>query len=1040
MPTAMIPRLPDREATAPAYRAFLAALASGGFRGGVSGDLATRFVHASDNSIYQQLPQAVLRPRDHDDVVRIMRLLGEPRFAAIRLAPRGGGTGTDGSSLTDGLVVDLSRCLDRIVEIDPQRRRVRVQPGVVLGQLNAALRPLGFQFGPTVSPHDRATLGGMIATDAAGKGSRIHGKTSDHVLSLRAVLPGGEVLEAALRSAEEVAALIAAGGRVGSLYREVQATLVEHAAAIEARWPRLERFLAGYTLPRARDATTGAIDLAQLFCGAEGTLGIVTEATLRIVPLPKVRRVAFVGYASFDDAVGAASILAGNPAAIETIDDTVFNLARTDMVWQEIEGRLGDGERRSLSADLAAINLVEFEGDDAAKVESRLRSYTAAAAAAVQRPLTVLPILDEGVRTALWSLRERAVGLLGNLPGERKPVAFVEDCAVPTSRLPEFVRAFRAILDRHGVHYGMYGHVDAGCLHVRPALDLRDPEDERRVREITDEVVAMLAPLGGVLWGEHGKGYRSRFSESFFGPEVFLALCRVKRAFDPLNQCNPGKIAVPLGESTAQLSIEASTRGSIDRTIDPQLQRRHAAAIHCNGNAACQSWDPTLAMCPSLKVTRDPRHSPRGRAILMREWLRRLSEAGWRDGGERREPSLLGAPLRLLRRLAGRSGDFSHEVHEAMEGCLSCKACAGQCPVKVSVPEFRSEFLHHYHHRYARPLRDRLIGGLEEALPRLARVAWLANALHAPRLSRWLLRTLVGVVDPPRIARPDLATRLAAIGVSIEPIAAFAPAASPTASAGATVPHATAGEVILLQDAFTTFLDPQAMVAAVRLLQHLGAQPRVAEYFPSGKGWHVKGYLGRFEAAARANLDRLRRLAGSGLPIVGIDPATTLVHREEGPMALGLSADQVPTVHMLSTYLAARVEAVPPRRTIGSSPPIRLFGHCTERALHGGSMQEWQRVYAAFGLDLSIERVGCCGMGGAWGHEAAHEADARGIFGLSWASRLPQGDGEWCEIAVSGFSCRSQIERICGRTALSPAEVLLASLASTRAAASSAGP
>ena len=1017
----LIPRLEPRAVVDPVTASLLDALRNGGFDGGIATDLATRIVHASDNSIYEETPQAVVRPRHAGDVVLLLRLMAEPRFRAIRLAPRGGGTGTDGSSLTNGIVLDLARSMNRILEIDLDARRARVEPGVVLGRLNAELRPLGFQFGPTVSPHDRATLGGMIGTDAAGKGSRIHGKTGDHVRSLRVVVPGGAIIDCRRRPAAEVDSLIAAGGAAGQIHRAVREALSAPGipAELAARWPTLERPLAGYTLPKAFDPATGELDLAALVTGAEGTLGVVVEAELSIVPLPKARRTVFVGHASFDEAVAAAEPFgATKPAAIETMDETVLSLARQDPLWSEIGAALGSPEEL---ASLGAVNLVEYEGDDAAEVDRRAASLVAGrpAGAAVARRIE-----DEAVRRAIWTLRERAVGLLGNMPGERRPVAFVEDCAVPPARLPEFVRRFRAILDRHRLSYGMYGHVDAGCLHVRPALDLRDPADERLVREITDEVAAMTHELGGVLWGEHGKGYRSRFSEAFFGPVLFRAMGRIKKAFDPWNQLNPGKIAVPEGEATTQLSIEASTRGSRDRAIEPSLGRRHAAAIHCNGNAACQSWDPTVAMCPSVKITQDPRHSPRGRAILMREWMRRVSAAGWRDEGDRTGTSIASAPRRLARRWLDRlrgdpSGDFSHEVRAAMDGCLSCKACAGGCPVRVSVPEFRAEFLHQYHRRYGRPLRDRLIGGLEEALPRLSRHASLVNAVSERRLVRWLTEHVVGLADAPRLATPALEARLAARGTAIESIDSIA----------SLPPAGGQAEVILLQDAFTSFLDPDAALGAVRLLEAFGVRPRVAEYFPSGKGWHVKGFLDRFERIARANLDRLARLARSGRLIVGVDPATTLVMRDELPKALGIGAEKVPPVLLLWEYLDQRPLD---RRASASPATARLLGHCTERALEPGSAAAWRRIFARAGIDLAVESVGCCGMGGSWGHERTNAADSRGIFGLSWAARMPEHEAEWSRVVVSGFSCRSQIERICGRRAASPAEHLAEALASSR--------
>ncbi|MFZ9692061.1 MAG: (Fe-S)-binding protein, partial [Phycisphaerales bacterium] len=485
-------------------------------------------------------------------------------------------------------------------------------------------------------------------------------------------------------------------------------------------------------------------------------------------------------------------------------------------------------------------------------------------------------------------------------------------------------------------------------------------------------------------------------------------------AFDPRNQMNPGKIAVPEGVSPTLLTIEASSRGSRDRAIEPALAARHAHAIRCNGNAACQSIDLERAMCPSPKISRDPRHGPRGRAILMREWMRRVSREGWREASEWREPSWSAWPIRVWRRLVSRR-DFSHEVREAMDGCLSCKACAGSCPVKVSVPEFRSAFLHHYHRRYARSLGDRLVAGLEEALPRLDRMGGLVNAATSLVSVEALVRLVAGLVNPPRLARPSLEDRLRPLGVAIEPIESLA-----------TLPHDESGrEAILLQDAFSTYLDPQATVGVVRLLQSLGVRPRVAAYFPSGKGRHVKGELGRFERIARANLARLESLASSGRPIVGIDPATTLVFRDELPKALGLAASDVPKVQLLAEWLDSRPDL---STSVGVGPSdaaaIRLFAHCTARAIAPESTRQWQRVFARFGCDLSIEPVGCCGMGGAWGHEAANAADSLGIFGLSWASRMPHDESGWEALACEGFSCRSQIERICSRRVRSPAEVL----------------
>jgi ferredoxin len=335
----------------------------------------------------------------------------------------------------------------------------------------------------------------------------------------------------------------------------------------------------------------------------------------------------------------------------------------------------------------------------------------------------------------IWTMRKKSVGLLGNMQGDKRPIPFVEDTAVPPENLADYIVEFRAALDARGLAYGMFGHVDAGVLHVRPAIDMKDPVQQHLIREVTEDVVRLTRKYHGLLWGEHGKGVRSEFSPAFFGP-LYPALQAIKAAFDPRNQLNPGKIAAP--EDTTLLTIDGvPTRGQLDRTIPSAVRAGYDEAMHCNGNGACFNWDPDDAMCPSWKATRERRHSPKGRASLTREWLRQLAglgfdpvqdgqrmrgAAGWRD-----------FPARVLNTLS-RKPDFSHDVKEAMDGCLACKSCVGQCPIKVDVPTFRAKFLEAYHGRYLRPLRDHLVGSLEHVLPALARVPSGTTCSSAARL------------------------------------------------------------------------------------------------------------------------------------------------------------------------------------------------------------------------------------------------------------------------------------------------------------------
>ncbi|WP_431024125.1 D-2-hydroxyglutarate dehydrogenase YdiJ [Halomonas sp. H5] len=1048
------PPLPGRDAP---YLRFLEALADAGFEGEIAPDYANRTVLATDNSLYQRLPQAVLYPLGVADLERLARLAGEAAHRQVVLTPRGGGTGTNGQSLTDGLVVDVSKHMNAILDIDVEARRVRVQAGVVKDQLNAALKPHGLFFAPELSTSNRATIGGMIATDASGQGSCEYGKTRDHVLELDSVLLGGERLTTRPVSEAELDTLCARDDAVGRVHRVAREIIDTERQRIRDTFPPLNRCLTGYDLAHLR-TEDGRFDLNSVLCGAEGSLAFTSEAVLKVLPIPKHSTLVNVRYAGFMDALRDAKALMSSgsssqtqpqarPTSIETVDDKVLGLAMQDFIWDDV------AEFFPAAGDTPThgINLVEFNDDDPERLAGRVAAFCRHLEqdAGVER---LGYTLAEGRAqiARVYGMRKRAVGLLGNVQGERRPLPFVEDTAVPPEHLADYIAEFRDLLDARGLAYGMFGHVDAGVLHVRPALDMKDPADERLIREISDAVAALTQKYGGLLWGEHGKGVRSEYAPAFFGP-LYPSLRRLKAAFDPHNQLNPGKIATPYippetaGKASTTLAANPAepvrlvdpglltidgvpTRGQYDRQIDERVWQAHGDAVYCNGNGACYNYDPDDAMCPSWKATRQRVHSPKGRASLMREWLRLQGHAGVDVLEESRGQQAEGAwgfvksfPLRLRNTLARRRGeaDFSHEVYEAMAGCLACKSCAGQCPVKVNVPTFRSQFLELYHGRYLRPLRDYLIGGLEFMVPTLSRIAPLYNAALGNRLVDRLLAGPIGMVDSPRLSRTSLRKWLAARGVSD---------ATP-ANLGRLTEAEKTRSVILVQDAFTSYFESTLVMDVVELLNRLDIRVFVVPYAPNGKPLHVQGFLGAFERTAAKQAKRLGALADSGVPLVGIDPAMTLTYRQEYVKALGEAA--VPEVRLLPEWLTEwldeRAPTLAPAGLALDAPGYRLLAHCTEKTNAPGTPKAWQRVFAAFGLELEVVASGCCGMSGTYGHEARNLDTSKTIYAQSWQPRVEDAANAG-RLLATGYSCRSQARRLSATVLPHPLQALLGEL------------
>ncbi|WP_095196138.1 FAD-binding and (Fe-S)-binding domain-containing protein [Pseudomonas sp. Irchel 3A7] len=993
-------------APAPQYPEFLQALRASGFRGQLGTDYATRTVLATDNSIYQRLPQAAVFPLDADDIVRIATLMAEQRFRQIKLTPRGGGTGTNGQSLTDGIVVDLSRHMNSILEINVAERWVRVQAGVVKDQLNVALKPHGLFFAPELSTSNRATVGGMINTDASGQGSCTYGKTRDHVLELHSVLLGGERLHSQPLTDAQLDAACTQPGRLGEVYRTARQIQETQAELIESVFPKLNRCLTGYDLAHLRDEQ-GRFNLNSVLCGAEGSLGYIVEAKLNVLPIPKYSVLVNVRYSSFMDALrDANALLAHKPLSIETVDSKVLMLAMKDIVWHSVaEYFPADAERPTLG-----INLVEFSGEDAAQVNARVAAFVAhlQADTSIERLGHTLAEGAEAV-TRVYAMRKRSVGLLGNVEGEIRPQPFVEDTAVPPERLADYITEFRALLDSHGLAYGMFGHVDAGVLHVRPALDMKDPAQAALVKPISDAVAELTRRYGGLLWGEHGKGLRSEYVPEFFG-ELYPALQSLKGAFDPHNQLNPGKICAPPDAAQGLLKVnEVTLRGDLDRQIDERVWQSFGTAVHCNGNGACYNYDPDDAMCPSWKATRERQHSPKGRASLIREWLR-LQGAANIDVLEAVAGQwswLRGLPKRLRNNLARSRGeeDFSHEVYDAMAGCLACKSCAGQCPVKVNVPEFRSRFLQLYHGRYQRPVREYLIGSLEFTLPYVAYAPRLYNAVMG---SKWISRLLerhVGMLDSPLISRYNLQATLAGCKVGVASVAALREL----------TPQQRSRSVVLVQDAFTRYFETPLLASFIQLAHGLGYRVFLAPFSVNGKPLHVHGFLGAFAKAAIRNAHQLKALADCGVPLVGLDPAMTLVYRQEYLKVPGLN--DCPKVLLPQEWLFD----VLPEKPQPVAQTFRLLAHCTEKTNVPASTSQWEKLFSRLGLKLVTEATGCCGMSGTYGHEARNQDTSRIIFEQSWAGKLDKQG----EALATGYSCRSQVKRMADRQLRHPLEVLL---------------
>ena len=1012
----MIPKLNPELSLDPSIVAFNKALVAAGFSGDIETSYGSRLAVATDNSVYQALPQAVVLPKTTDDLVILTSLAQTSSFSHIKFTPRGGGTGTNGQSLTEHVVVDVSRHMRNILEINVEQRWVRVQAGVIKDQLNAFLKPYGFFFAPDLSTSNRATIGGMVNTDASGQGSLVYGKTSDHVLALKTVLIDGNVLKTHKMATFEAEHRAEQPNSIGRIYRQVLDSCRTFRPQILQTFPRLNRFLTGYDLEHVFNDDLTEFDLSRVITGSEGSLGFVVEAKLNITPIASYKCLVNVKYDSFESALrNAPFLVAADATSVETVDSKVLNLARNDIIWHQVKDHITDVP----GIDMQGLNMVEYNSEDLSSIEAKIAALTArleqAMAEKTDGIIGYQLTYDNAAINSIYAMRKKSVGLLGNTKGRQKPLAFAEDTAVPPENLADFILEFRQLLDSHGLQYGMFGHVDAGVLHVRPALDLCDPEQEKLLRTISDQVVALTAKYGGLMWGEHGKGYRSEYGPEFFGEALFTELRKIKAAFDPRNRVNPGKICTPYNSADKLVSVDDQKRAWFDRQIPLTVKDSFDSSLNCNGNGLCFNYEENSPMCPSSKVTKDRRHSPKGRAGLMREWLRLAHNSGFDVLEQEQQLQSAASGIKTLwprikNTLAKRQGeaDFSHEVMDAMEGCLACKACAGQCPIKVDVPAFRSRFLQLYHSRYLRPAKDYIVGNIERTAPILAKLPKLVNFVLKRDLTASVLQKTLGYVDTPLLSVPTLKQR---VGQRYQ---------FDLMKLQQLDEQQKLKTVLLVQDPFTSFYEAELVQDALSLLEKLGYSPVLLPFLPNGKPEHVKGFLRQFAKTAHNAAQFFNQLEKLKLPMIGLDASLVLVYRDEYTKALGDKRGNF-TVQLLHEWLVQ--QTIP---TVAQQQEYALLAHCTEKTALPATEKTWQQIFSQAGITLTPVSVGCCGMAGTYGHEAQNLENSKALFDMSWRAPVEKYGSE--HIVVTGFSCRSQVKRLVGDKPKHPLQVLLAAL------------
>lgn len=951
-------------------------------------DTKWRILYATDASAYREIPAAVCLPAHSGDITEVLKFCREHELPVI---PRTAGTSLAGQVVGRGMVLDFSKYMNRILELNTDEAWVKVEPGVILDELNAFLKPHGLFFGPETSTSNRCMMGGMVANNACGSHSLVYGSTRDHTLEIEAILYDGSKVLCKELTNDQFRAKCIGNTLENKIYNQIFSILSdkENRQEIKEQYPdqRLRRRNTGYALDLLAasmpfDDSTSYFNFCKMLAGSEGSLAIFTAIKLNLVPLPPPEKaLVCVHLNSVEEALHANLIaLKYDPVAVELIDKVVLDCTKTNITQQKNRFFIKDDPGAILIVEFASHTKKEIE-QAAAGMESHMRKESLG---------YHFPVIFGHDIPKVWALRKAGLGLLSNVPGDAKPVAVIEDTAVHVEQLPDFIRELQQIMSRLGLSCVYHAHIGTGELHLRPVLNLKNPADVERFYQVAKETAFLVKKYRGSLSGEHGDGrLRAEFIPIVLGEKVTRLLQEVKQTWDPHNLLNPGKIVHPPPmRSSLRYSPGQSMKKFPAMFRYPEAGSFLAAVEKCNGSGDCRK-PHTMGgvMCPSYHATRDEDATTRGRANLLREFITR----------------------------SPKKNPFHHrEIVEVLELCISCKACKAECPANVDMAKYKAEALHQHHLTQGIPWRSRLIGAFHQLYGLGAAMPALFNFIATKKTSQLLIKKIIGFAQE----RPLPLLQ----GVTLK---------GWTKKNLKELNHRHQGDkhLYLFCDEFTNLTDSDTGIHAILLLHEMGYRVSVIKHHDSGRAALSKGLLKKAKEAANANVNSFEGIVNEKEPLVGIEPSAILGFRDEYPLLVDnhlqdKAKELARHVYTFEEFICRELEAGQIDTSLFNERPkqVLFHGHCHQKAL---SSNQYALRMMAIPANTTVSEIdcGCCGMAGSFGYEKAHYDLSMRIGELSLFPAVRAASPQTI-IAASGTSCRSQIHDGTGRKALHPIDVL----------------